>query len=130
MEKFSKKRRNFLRNALVTGAGVWFLQKFFTPIAAKKTLLARIPVRSVPGRGALVYRQQRFALIQEAGNVYALSLVCTHLGCTLSVTPKELSCPCHGSVFDRNGEVVKGPADEKLPRLKVEQQGDEWLVYG
>lgn len=130
MANFSKKRRKFLRTTIAAGAGLWFLQKFFAPVAAKKTLLARVPMNSLPGRGALVYRQQRFALIQEAGNVYALSLICTHLGCTLSVTPKELSCPCHGSVFDREGAVVKGPADENLPRLEVQQQGDDWLVYG
>lgn len=130
MANFSKKRRNFLRNAVAAGAGLWFLQKFFAPVPAAKTLLARVPMSSVPGRGALVYRQQRFALIGEAGNVYALSLVCTHLGCTLSVTPKELSCPCHGSVFDRYGAVLKGPADKDLPRLELQQQGEDWLVYG
>jgi Rieske Fe-S protein len=117
MANFSKKRRNFLRTAITAGAGLWFLQKFFAPVPVAKTLLARVPMASVPGRGALVYRQQRFALIREAGNVYALSLVCTHLGCTLSVTPKELSCPCHGSVFDRYG-------------LELQQQGEDWLVYG
>ncbi|MBW2186048.1 MAG: Rieske (2Fe-2S) protein, partial [Deltaproteobacteria bacterium] len=85
---------------------------------------------SVPGRGALVYRQQRFALIREEGTVYVLSLVCTHLGCTLSVTPKGLSCPCHGSVFDRFGVVLKGPADKALPRLELQQQGKDWLIYG
>lgn len=106
------------------------MQKFFAPVPAAKTLLARIPMASVPGRGALVYRHQRFALIREQGNVYVLSLVCTHLGCTLSVTPKGLTCPCHGSVFDRFGAVITGPADENLPRLELQQQGDDWLVYG
>ncbi|GAB4297277.1 MAG: hypothetical protein Fur0034_07140 [Desulfuromonadia bacterium] len=49
----------------------------------------------------------------------ALSLVCTHLGCTVSVGEGEMVCPCHGSRFDREGGVLSGPAASPLGRLPV-----------
>jgi Rieske Fe-S protein len=57
-----------------------------------------------------------------------LNLVCTHLGCTVNVTPKELICPCHGSSFDRQGKVLKGPAVRPLLRYTVETRGDFYEV--
>jgi cytochrome b6-f complex iron-sulfur subunit len=52
---------------------------------------------------------------------YALSAVCTHLGC-LSVWKQEagvIGCPCHGSAFQRDGSVLAGPAPKPLPWLKM-----------
>ncbi len=49
--------------------------------------------------------------MRDDSGFYALSLVCTHLGCTVTVTEDDLACPCHGSRFDRQGKVLKGPAD-------------------
>jgi Rieske Fe-S protein len=66
--------------------------------------------------------------MREKDVVYALNLVCTHLGCTLNVTPTMLVCPCHGSNFDRQGRVLKGPADRQLQRYRVEDRGDFFEV--
>jgi Rieske Fe-S protein len=60
--------------------------------------------------------------MRDGDSVYALDLVCTHLGCTVTVTSTGLSCPCHGSRFDRQGRVLKGPADRSLGRLQVEEK--------
>jgi cytochrome b6-f complex iron-sulfur subunit len=52
---------------------------------------------------------------------YALSAVCTHLGC-LSVCKQDagvIACPCHGSSFQRDGSVIAGPAPRPLPWLKM-----------
>jgi cytochrome b6-f complex iron-sulfur subunit len=80
--------------------------------------------RSVPDRGALVYRESRVAVVREGNRYYALDLVCTHLGCTVEVTPGAVVCPCHGSVFDRAGRVLRGPADRPLGRYEVEDRGE------
>ena len=61
----------------------------------------------------------------KSGEFVAYSAECTHQGCTVSYRAKGqgyLGCPCHGSVFDpvRGGQVVSGPADEPLPRLRIE----------
>ncbi|OQY16245.1 MAG: hypothetical protein B6I36_10605 [Desulfobacteraceae bacterium 4572_35.1] len=129
MAKFSQKRRRFLRTLIFALPGVYLLQRFFAVPAPKRKLVATVADAKIPQRGALVYRQQRFAIIREGAEVYALSLVCTHLGCTLNVTSSKLSCPCHGSVFDRSGDVTHGPADKALPRLSLQRDKEQWLVF-
>ena len=54
----------------------------------------------------------------EAGELHAVSPVCTHLGCLVSFNTAEKSwdCPCHGSRFTIDGEVLQGPATEDLER--------------
>ncbi len=54
-----------------------------------------------------------------AGTVVALSAICTHQGCTVAPDGKKLTCPCHGSVFDLNGDNVSGPAPTPLPGIDV-----------
>jgi len=55
------------------------------------------------------------------GRVYAVSLRCTHLGCLLRFNAAERSwdCPCHGSRFDVDGEVLEGPATSPLERKRL-----------
>jgi glycine/D-amino acid oxidase-like deaminating enzyme/nitrite reductase/ring-hydroxylating ferredoxin subunit len=55
------------------------------------------------------------------GGVHAVSLRCTHLGCLLRFNSAERSwdCPCHGSRFDVDGEVLEGPAVDPLQRREV-----------
>lgn len=56
------------------------------------------------------------AFRDEDGHVIAVSLTCTHLGCTVEWNSAERSWdfPCHGSRFDRFGEVLEGPARQAL----------------
>jgi glycine/D-amino acid oxidase-like deaminating enzyme/nitrite reductase/ring-hydroxylating ferredoxin subunit len=54
----------------------------------------------------------------EDGELHAVSLRCTHLGCLVRFNAAERSwdCPCHGSRFDVDGAVLEGPAVHPLPR--------------
>jgi cytochrome b6-f complex iron-sulfur subunit len=54
----------------------------------------------------------------------ALSLVCPHLGCTVESKPDGFACPCHGSRFDPQGKVMRGPAGKPLTQLRVETTPD------
>lgn len=60
--------------------------------------------------------------------IFAMSAVCTHLGCTVGSVEWGHQCPCHGSKFDRNGLVIRGPATKPLPWLKINQAPDGTLV--
>jgi cytochrome b6-f complex iron-sulfur subunit len=60
-------------------------------------------------------------LVRADQGYFALSMVCTHLGC-LTAWNQDLgiiACPCHGSKFKRTGEKIEGPAPKPLPWLKV-----------
>jgi Rieske Fe-S protein len=62
-------------------------------------------------------------LINDGGRVHAVSAICTHMGCRLKpdgAPATELRCLCHGSRFNRAGEVVHGLARTPLPEIKVQ----------
>jgi cytochrome b6-f complex iron-sulfur subunit len=63
----------------------------------------------------------RVWIIRTQDSIYALSGVCTHLGCTPRWLPKDdkFKCPCHGSGFYRTGVNFEGPAPRALERFKV-----------
>jgi len=61
-------------------------------------------------------------------NKEAVSLTCTHQGCTVQLAEDgKFHCPCHGAVYDRQGKVLKGPAQRDLPRFQVIQQQEDRL---
>ncbi len=68
-------------------------------------------VTAVPGGHCWVVRD-------EAG-VYAVTAICTHLGCLVNHEAGEFACPCHGSRFRPDGSVVQGPAVQALPHVAV-----------
>ena len=63
------------------------LWRYLTPpVLLRRQVLARVPKVDVPVDGALVLPRERVALLREGDSVYALALICTHLGCTVTVT--------------------------------------------
>ena len=61
--------------------------------------------------------------------IIAISLVCTHLGCTVEENKdgNGFTCPCHGSRYNEGGRVLEGPATKSLPRYRIEEQADGTL---
>jgi len=67
-------------------------------------------------------------LIHNGNGFSALSLVCTHLGCTVEQNNNGFACPCHGSLYDANGIVLRGPAQRSLQVLRIESAPDGHLI--
>jgi len=67
-------------------------------------------------------------IVHAAEGIYALSAVCTHLGCLTAWKPELgiIACPCHGSKFHIDGVKFDGPAPRPLPWLKawVDDEGN------
>jgi cytochrome b6-f complex iron-sulfur subunit len=69
-----------------------------------------------------------YLLVLDGGGFAAVSSICTHRGCTVDLGGPGLSCPCHGSEYDREGRVMKGPASRALQRYPVRVSGDEVVI--
>ncbi len=75
-------------------------------------------------------KEKKAYVIGTSSGVYALSAVCTHLGCITRYKSDEraIACPCHGSRFDVEGNVIHGPAPRPLPWLDVTEDASGNLV--
>lgn len=124
MAQPDRSRRSTLRAlilSLVGGAALW---RFLTPRAgAGGPGAVSVPEADVPAEGALVLPQQRLAVVREGADYFAIDLTCTHLACTVKATEQGFACPCHGSRFASDGQVLTGPAPRALRRLRLERRG-------
>ena len=70
--------------------------------------------------------------VKHGGAVSFLAVTCSHLGCSVNFNAdhKRFECPCHGSRFSIDGQVIHGPALFPLSHLKVAQQGEQLLFDG
>lgn len=130
-------RRDFLGlaalwSALVTlafaAAGALRLPRAaVVPVPSRKFRVA-LPEGLAPG-DAFVPPGRSVAVFRDGEGVYAVSTVCTHLGCIVKKEPGGFGCPCHGSKFAPDGTVTKGPAPKALAWLAVAQApGGGWIV--
>lgn len=71
---------------------------------------------------------QPVVLGRDDRGLYAMTAICTHDDCDLSksggVDSSGLHCDCHGSRFDKNGKVSRGPASSALEHYRVDLAGD------
>ena len=112
----------------------WFSGKDFLEEnldMAKKAVRGRLKkepltsaARLLPGQGAVLGRGLRkvAAYRDEAGNLSECSATCPHLGCVVqwNSAEKTFDCPCHGSRFTGEGEVIGGPAIQDLRKISHE----------
>ena len=72
--------------------------------------------------------------IGDSGGIVAYSARCQHMGCDVQFVAEGayLLCPCHQSKYDpaREGNVIQGVAQEPLPRIELEIDGEEIVAVG
>jgi len=102
------------------GILVWFgLPRFRAGEFGGVFTLASVPT---PGDPPLDNPQGKFWLsATEEGGVVALYKVCTHLGCLYKWVEANgrFECPCHGSMYERSGQFIQGPAPRSLDRFHM-----------
>jgi cytochrome b6-f complex iron-sulfur subunit len=77
------------------------------------------PADFPPGSVTFVAERRLFVFNTPDG-FYTVSAVCTHLGCNVNHEEgRGFACPCHGSAFEEDGRVRKGPAAWPLPRFAL-----------
>jgi quinol---cytochrome c reductase iron-sulfur subunit, bacillus type len=124
--------------AMTAALGIPALIYLFTPPKAQKesewveaTDIASIPVNTptevafrrnrVDGWKVTSEKTTAWVVKHAADQVVAFTPQCTHLGCAYhwDAQTHTFLCPCHGSVFAMNGDVLAGPAPRPLDRYEV-----------
>ncbi|GAB4365466.1 MAG: cytochrome b6-f complex iron-sulfur subunit [Elainellaceae cyanobacterium] len=72
-------------------------------------------------------------IIRDPANpqaVVAVNPTCTHAGCTVAwqADQQAFACPCHGSRFAADGQVLQGPATAPLAVYETQLEGDQILI--
>ncbi len=150
LESPSMSRRqllNFLTGAVVAataGAALYPTSKFFMPpseVGEDGSILAKdikgnlIPASQIlaesPGTRALVAGlagEPTYLTLREDGTLHPWGITdnCTHLGCTFpwNANDNQFQCPCHGSRYDAEGRVLRGPAPLPLRLAHVKVEGN------
>jgi cytochrome b6-f complex iron-sulfur subunit len=75
-------------------------------------------------------QDQQVYIVRIQEGFYAVSAVCTHLGCITQWKPDAnlIACPCHGSKFKSDGTKVEGPAPRSLPHFSITLTADGELL--
>jgi cytochrome b6-f complex iron-sulfur subunit len=123
-------RRNFFQIAgvsactLFAGGSAALGIDFINPrvIFEPSTQFSLIPPGSMEPGQVQTVEAHRVYVMRLTDGFRALSSVCTHLGCITRFQPdsKTIACPCHGSRFDLNGDVLAGPAPRPLHWLEMD----------
>jgi len=71
-----------------------------------------------------IIAERNVMILSTTEGIAAISLVCTHLGCIVSKSGDEFSCPGHGSRFTAQGRILSGPAPKDLPWLEISRRAD------
>ncbi len=67
-----------------------------------------------PVGSATFLPERRLFVFNGPDGLFCISSVCTHLGCNVRHVGAGFECPCHGSHYDENGRVTRGPAPKPL----------------
>lgn len=131
-------RRYFLRWLMWGSAFVFFVQSalaglaMFWPrrVTGFGSRIDAGPVASFPVGSVTRFREGKFYLSRLEGGIIALYWRCTHLGCTVPWREDEglFHCPCHGSLYERTGQNIAGPAPRPLDYMTVEVVGGRIFV--
>jgi cytochrome b6-f complex iron-sulfur subunit len=80
-------------------------------------------ISTVPVGTLTAVSGEAVAIGRDAQGLYAMTLICTHEGCDMSsegsVSEQGVDCNCHGSQFDADGNVLRGPAQTPLQHYAV-----------
>ncbi len=129
MDEKKDSRRNFITKfapatfwgslAVWGGSLLKFTMPTLLPQESKKIKLG-MP-SDFPNGTTKIFEKERVVLFADDDGLFAISTTCTHLGCVVKWTGRGFDCPCHGSKFDAQGEIIQGPAPKALKWFKIEK---------
>jgi len=136
-------RRKFLINscsacfALAGGSVVASLLQSCSPMPVFKIQAADnkavVPIENFLQSDYLIVSPEKYsynvAVIKSGTEYRALIMKCTHADNPVRFDGKTFSCNLHGSVFDKSGNVEKGPAEKSLFQLIEDKKNDSIIIH-
>lgn len=129
------KRRNFIGKAAIgvasfTGAvaAISYLRQFFPRLAGEKRRIVLGDPHKFPVDTFTFLEENSLYVYRDNEGIKAVSAICTHLGCILEKSVDGFECPCHGSCYNLDGEVLSGPAPRDLTWYSVNKGADGKIV--
>lgn len=85
---------------------------------------------ALKSKGGYIFDSGVIVINTDGNNWVALSSTCTHQACTITYNPSQMNlpCPCHGSVFNLSGGVLRGPAFRPLRTYSVTHKDNMLIV--
>lgn len=127
-------RRDFLDRGwkagivMIGAAGFWTSWDVLKPLPGQGLggVIGTLPPTDVPQSTAVYVRSAQTYLTRIGDEIVALWQKCPHLGCRVAwcESAGEFECACHGSKFNRAGEVRSGPSPRGMDRFAVSVDGD------
>lgn len=127
-------RREFLARSWKAGivvigaAGAWTSLDLLRPLPSSGLggVIPTLPATDIPANTTVYVRSAQTYLTNVDGEIVALYQKCPHLGCRVAwcESAGEFECACHGSTFNRLGEVRGGPSPRGMDRFTVVSSDD------
>jgi len=121
-------RRGFARWGFAVFTGIASLVIFlltvlrmpFPSLLPGKSGRFKIGTKDAFPSGAIKYfENDQVYVFSDTKGIYAISAVCTHLGCIVKREKNGFVCPCHGSRYNLDGSIMQGAAPRDLPWYKI-----------
>ena len=76
------------------------------------------------------FPEHSIIIVKEKDKILVLDNTCTHLGCKVKYIKEKnyYQCPCHKSIFNIYGKVIKGPAKKDLKRLSFKIVNEKIII--
>ncbi len=144
-----KSRRSFLPQlglgamlAAMVAQGYALLRALVPNVLYEAPPRAKLGAPDQLAEGVTFFEDKHLFVVRERNTFYAISAICTHLGCTVKLIslnqPKkvqirgqqveerrEFHCPCHGSKYHWDGSNYAGPAPKPLAWYRLEVSPDD-----
>jgi len=129
----------FGRRGFLVGSSLSLGALLILPAAAAHAEASRVAIplaklgmlKMVGGSVVVKVKDRQLLLIRDgAASIRAFNPACSHRQCVVaySAGEKKIKCPCHGSLFDLNGQVVHGPASQPLQSYPATLAGEQIIV--
>lgn len=129
------KRRNFIgKSALgllsLAGAAVAisYVRQFFPRLAGDRRRIVLDDPGRFPVDTFTFLEEHNLYIYRDHEGLKAVSAVCTHLGCIIEKSLDGFECPCHGSCYSDEGQVLSGPAPRDLAWFRISRDANQRIV--